>query len=81
MFPEFLTEFAFFYKFDQQLQNLAEFAEKEDWDYKFVEPEFELPVLYNYIRYTYKKLADEEKIAVSTDGQFACFDTGLMTKN
>ncbi|MFB5268110.1 DUF3825 domain-containing protein [Paenibacillus enshidis] len=80
-FPEQLTDFAFFYKYESHLQNLADFAEKEDWDYKYTEYEYDLPVLSNYIKYTYKKLAEEEKISITDDGKYACFDTGLMTKN
>jgi hypothetical protein len=39
-------------KYERHLQHLAEFAEKEDREYKFAEHEFDLPVLHNYIRYT-----------------------------
>ncbi len=28
------------------------------------------PILYNYLRYTYQRLTEEEKIVVSDDGQF-----------
>jgi serine/threonine protein kinase len=31
------------------------------------------------VQYTYKRLAEEHKIALSEDGQFSCFNTGLVT--
>jgi hypothetical protein len=31
------------------------------------------------MRYTYRKIAEERKFALSEDGRFACFNTGLVT--
>lgn len=60
-------------------QNLAELAEDEDWDYQFTTTLYQKPILFNYIKYTYRRLAEERKIALSEDGNFSCFNTGLVT--
>lgn len=65
--------------FDDAFEKLASITEEEDWDYQFTETEHKRPILFNYIRYTYKRLAEEKKIGLSTDGTFACFNTGLVT--
>ena len=67
--------------FDDTFQNLAELSEDEDWDYHFTPTSFKRPVLFNYIKYTYKKLAEEKKIALSEDGRYSCFNTGLVTEH
>ena len=66
---------------DEQLAILVKLAEDEDWRYHHSETEHPFPILYNYIRYTYRKLAEENKISLSEDGQFTCFNTGLVTNN
>ena len=77
--PSDLFEFAWLPDFNQRLKELAELAEPEDWDYHYTESEHPYPVLYNYVRYTYRRVAEEHKIELSEDGQFACFNTGLVT--
>lgn len=79
--PDDLFDFAFVAEVDQQLTRLAELAEREGWAYRYAQSEHPYPILYNYARYTYRKVAEENKIAVSEDGQFACFNTGLVTQN
>ena len=79
--PEDLFDFAFIPGPDERLGELAELAESEDWDYHFTESDHPYPILFNYIRYTYRRLAEEHKIALSEDGQFCCFNTGLVTRN
>jgi Domain of unknown function (DUF3825) len=64
---------------DAQLKLLAEEAEVEDWSYHFIPSEHPYPVLFNFIRYTYRRVADEGKIVLSDDGQYASFNTGLVT--
>ncbi len=76
-----LFEFAFFPVRDENLGRLAELAEDEDWVYHNTAFEHPFPILYNYLRYTYKRLTEEDKIALSGDGQFTCFNVGLATKN
>lgn len=77
--PEELLEFAFIPNRDEAVSELAELAENEDWGYHHVDVGHRFPILYNYTKYTYRRLAEEGKIAISTDGQFACFNTGLVT--
>lgn len=77
--PNDLFEFAFIPETDGQLDLLAKEAEPEDWDYHNTPSDHPYPVLYNYIRYTYRRVAEEGKIVLSEDGQFACFNTGLVT--
>jgi hypothetical protein len=38
-----------------------------------------LPILDNYLRYTYKRLVMENKVRVTPDGERAAFNTGLLT--
>lgn len=79
--PDDLFEFAFVPEVDKQLAGLAALAEQEDWSYHHTQHEHPYPILYNYVRYTYRKVGEESKIALSEDGQFACFNTGLVTPN
>lgn len=79
--PEDLYDFAYITALDNRLDELAAEAEPEDWAYQHSESERQLPVLWNYIRYTYRRLREEEKIAMSDDGKNACFNTGLVTEH
>ncbi|MBD2425894.1 DUF3825 domain-containing protein [Phormidium sp. FACHB-1136] len=82
MWPEELFDFAYFPNINELLQELAEEAEPEDWEYKNTSSHggYELPILFNYIKYTYRKLAEESKLMLSEDGQYCCFNTGLVTE-
>ena len=79
--PEMLHEFALIPKMDEKLDELAELVEPEDWDYQRTASARPHPILFNYLRYTYNRLAEEEKIAISPDQKFACFNSGLVTPN
>ena len=79
MWAEDFFDFTFIPNMDDSLQDLAEQAEPEDWAYQNTPSDHSLPVLYNYIRYTYKKIAEEGKIVLAGDGQYSCFNTGLVT--
>src|SRR3989304_6736062 len=79
IWPDDLFEFAWLPEVNSQLKELASDAEVEDWEYHYTVSEHPLPILYNYIRYSYKRIAEEHKIALSEDGQFACLNTGLVT--
>jgi hypothetical protein len=70
-FPNFLTV---------SCKDLAAMVEEEDWGHNFGSVRDENPFLTNYIKYTYKRLAEENKIEISKDGSFSCFNTGLVTK-
>jgi|SRR5271165_3377316 len=77
--PEDLFDFAYLPDFNNQLAELADAAEDEDWAYHNTQSSYPTPILYNYVRYTYRRLAEELKIALSEEGQFCCFNTGLVT--
>lgn len=79
--PEDILQFAWIQDLDHKLNDLANKAEHEDWSYQNTPSEHEKPILYNYIRYTYRRVAEERKVTVSEDGQFACFNTGLVTSS
>lgn len=66
---------------DSAFKDLAEMAETEDWEYRSTPTKYERPILFNYVNYTYKQLAKENKITISKDGCFSCFNTGLVTNN
>ena len=78
-FPENLHEFALIPRFEEKVNELADMAEDEDWDYHNTPTDIQKPILHNYIRYTYKRLAEERKIEVTDDDQWACWNTGLVT--
>lgn len=79
--PEEFYEFAFMPKFSEHIRKLAEMAEPEDWSYKKTPTESGYPILENFIRYTYKRIAEEKKVSFSIDDKYACFNTGLVTPN
>ncbi|MEB3767554.1 DUF3825 domain-containing protein [Acinetobacter sp. MD2] len=75
-----LYDFALIPKFDDVIKNLSEIADSEDWDYKN-NPTTKLPILSNYLKYTFLRIQDEGKISYTTDEQLACWNTGLVTTN
>jgi hypothetical protein len=81
--PNDLFDFAWFPDRDSQFKELAQLSEDEDWEYHNSENPggYEAPILFNYIRYTYRRIANERKIGLSDNGDFACFNTGLVTPN
>ena len=56
-------------------------AQPENWDYQYSQSTKNLPVLYNYIHYTFKRLEIEAKISITAAKDKACFNTGLVTEN
>lgn len=81
LWPEDFFEFAFVPDVEQQLADLAKLAEGEDWEYHHAPSVRPLPILFNYIRYTYRRIAEENKIGLYEDGGFSSFNTGLVTPN
>lgn len=79
--PDSLFDLIFIPHLDEKLTALADLAEPEEWDYQHTQDEHPKPILYNYLHYTYKRLAEENKIGVSDDGQTIAFNTGLVTQN
>lgn len=79
-FPEHFRDFVLMPKFEENIETLASLAELEDWDYKVTPMSHPKPILRNYLTYTYKRVADEKKIAITADESAACWNTGLITK-
>lgn len=84
------TIFGFFpYRDDQgetwetPFERLASKAKKgEEWNFRrpeFRRPNVHLPILHNYLNYTFLRLQEQDKIAFTADGEGACFNTGLLT--
>ena len=81
IWPDRLFDLIYIPVMDDKLDELAELAECESWDYQNTPSTRNKPVLFNYIQYTYSKLVDENKIVLSDDGQAVTFNTGLVTPN
>lgn len=79
--PDALYDLVFIPRIEDRLEELARIAEPEEWHYQNTPTDHRVPILFNYLRYTYARLAEEEKIAVSDDGQCIVFNTGLVTPN
>lgn len=79
-FPENIFDLAFVGGYAEGLPELRALAEDEDWGYR-TQTENPNPILTNYISHTYTRLVEENKIAISGDGQRLCFNTGLVTDN
>lgn len=76
---ESLREFAIVPSLSEQTGTLAELAEPEEWNYKHTPTTFERPILYNYLQRTYTRVAEQGRIALSSDDEHACWNTGLVT--
>jgi hypothetical protein len=72
-----IFDFAKVADWGDRLQSLAEMAEPERWQYLQAPSESSLPVLDSYIKYTFVRVFDQQKI-VEAD-RLACFNTGLLT--
>ncbi|MFN8616103.1 MAG: DUF3825 domain-containing protein [Dehalococcoidia bacterium] len=79
VWPENFIELVFMPHMDEHLDSLAALAEPEEWDYRHTPTEHVKPILFNYLRYTYQRVAEEEKIGLAADGSAIAFDTGLVT--
>ncbi|HTB11054.1 MAG TPA: DUF3825 domain-containing protein [Bryobacteraceae bacterium] len=62
---------------DDRLAALADMAEPERWKYVYAPSKSPLPVLDNYVKYTFARAFDQQKL-VEAD-RVACFNTGLLT--
>jgi hypothetical protein len=81
IWPENLFDLAYISALAAKLEELANLAEAEDWNYKNTESTHLLPNLYHYIQGTYRRSAQQEKIEISSDAQFITWNTGLVTAN
>lgn len=78
-FPGLFRDFAMMPKFADNIEALAGLAESEDWEYRTTSSPNPHPVLRNYLTYTYQRVAEEGKIAVTDDREHCCWNTGLIT--
>lgn len=67
-------------KMNEKLEALANLAQPEIWTYKKIEENDPYKILRNYFFRTYDRLKEENKLAISKDGQYLCMNTGLLTK-
>lgn len=71
----------YFPGWEEKINELSDLAEQEDWSYQNPINSTAHPILVNYIKYTYTRLAEEDKIVISSNGQSLAFNTGLVTPN
>jgi hypothetical protein len=81
--PDSFYDFAQFGDFQTSINFLKQMAEDEDWTYHNTSSSriSGFPILENYVKNTYHRLAIEKKVAFSNDNKYACFDTGLITRS
>lgn len=75
-----LENFAFLGSWSGFLTELADKAIPENWDFTGSDQK-DYHILIQYIKYTFYRLTREDKVCVSGDRQFACFNTGLVDKH
>lgn len=74
-----LYDFASLGDVNKLLTNLSALAVSENWEYSIVDPLRPLPILKNYVLHTFARIKEENKVVFS--GNYACFNTGLITSN
>lgn len=75
-----LESFAFLGSWNAFLTELADKAIYENWDFAGSHQK-EYHILIQYIKYTFYRLVREDKVCISSDRLFACFNTGLVDKH
>ena len=77
-----LFAFAYCPKFGESVAFLAEDLAENDEKWEFSDmPASNYSILKNYLEHTFRKVKEEKKIAFTADNQYACFNTGLITRN
>ena len=71
---------------DIHIENLSTLAIKENWEYKKDKSKNKLPILRNYLMFTYKRLADlynsdPKSNYIYISDKYISFNTGLQTDN
>lgn len=80
-FTSALFEFAYFPQYDTTIKYLATtLADPEPWEFSDVS-EIKYSILKNYLEHIFRKVKDENKVAYTQGNTYACFNTGLVTKN
>jgi hypothetical protein len=79
--PTDIFDYAYIYNYEQKIEFLADnIAEGEQWHYEHTPTDVRYPILSNYIKQTYKRVAEEEKVVLSHNEDKSCFNTGLVTE-
>ena len=72
-----IFHFAKVANWEERLGDLSRMAEPERWTNQHLSDRSHFPVLSLYIRYTFKRVYDQQKIIIAD--RVACFNTGLLT--
>ncbi|MFQ4137547.1 DUF3825 domain-containing protein [Nodosilinea sp. PGN35] len=76
-----LYHYAFIPNQEESYRRLASLALEEQWFFGTTPPSaFSYPILKNYLEYTFVRLQHEGKVAVSADGRYSTFNTGLVDR-
>lgn len=76
-----LFDYAFIPYLEGKYERLADLALPEPWYFGAAPPSnFAYPILKNYLEYTFIRLQHEDKVAVSADGTYSAFNTGLLDR-
>ena len=79
--PKELFDFAYIPGFASKIRDLSQLAEKEDWEYHSSSNTSKgYPILKNYVKNIYCRIATEKKVSYSKDKKMCCFDLGLLTQ-
>lgn len=73
-----LKQFAYLGPEQEFLASLAQHAEPEPWGFDRSSQDYS--VLWNYIAYTFYRLDYEGKVYIDPHGEFAAFNTGLLSR-
>ncbi|WP_455145311.1 DUF3825 domain-containing protein [Brachyspira pilosicoli] len=79
MMSKSIRYFSFFADYDKFLEDLANMAEAESW-HNIGDPN-KYNILKNYIHHTFLRLFEQNKIKYYSNGDKACINTGLLTRN
>lgn len=66
--------------YNAKLKILADLAQPEIWSFGKDREEQPYKILKNYFEHTYRRLKEEDKLLISSDGEHMCMNTGLLTK-
>jgi hypothetical protein len=64
---------------EEKLEDLATLAENENWTSS--QGDWKYDILYSYLVHTFNRAASEDKILITDNEDYACFNTGLLTEN
>lgn len=76
---DYLNDRVHFEAYDKDILSLASLAKKEDWCYHGSKDK--LIILKIYLQYTFYQVVKQNKLALSLDGRYEAFHTGLVTSN